>query len=411
MSSLMPQEINPYTRRSLWIIAIVSSLAQSMAGTFLSYFGVIIGVKKWEQSIIVSSRNLGNAFFQPYWGRLSDIYGRKSFIALGAFSMALFNAILLFVDIPLFLILIVILQSTIGIMFFPAWMGLIGDCSTQASRGRLMGMLSLLGLSFSVIGIMLCGLLMDTNTTQLSNVFLIPFLFSMLTWTLVGIIAVLGIRQSGKKQVSTKNGIAQILKSSTVQFRRLLAVSGVYQVSMAALWPLIPFLIMAVTETWTQVAFIWALFTIPQAIFSPVGGWLGDKFSRKTAVLLFRSLHFLIPLFYLGALLTENYYVILTGGAVSGIAIGGGDTNINSLAIDLAPDAEKASYISLLAFITGLVGFVSSLGSGLLTDLLEQQFSVSTSNVEILTVMLLGISFLRFAAWLSHFLLKNPLED
>ena len=64
MAALMPKEITKGTWRSLWVVTIFSSLAQSMAGTFLSYFGVNIGVQKWEQSIIVSSRNLGNSFFQ-----------------------------------------------------------------------------------------------------------------------------------------------------------------------------------------------------------------------------------------------------------------------------------------------------------------------------------------------------------
>ncbi|MFX0061193.1 MAG: MFS transporter [Candidatus Hermodarchaeota archaeon] len=408
MTSLIADEINPGTQRSLWIIAVISSLAQSMAGTFVSYFGVNIGVQKWEQSIIVSSRNLGNSFFQPYWGRLSDTYGRMPFLACGAFSMAVFNVMLLFVHEPIFLILLVILQSTIGIMFYPAYFGLIGDCSTVTSRGRLMGKLSFLGLLFSVIGIMLCGFLMDASGTWLSNVFIFPFIFSMITWVLVGIIAFLGVRQPQERvQVSTKkNGVIIILKSSTMPFRRLLLVSGVYQVSMAALWPLIPFLVMAVANTWTEIAFMWTLFTIPQAIFSPVGGWLGDKFNRKTAILLFRSLHFLIPLFYFSALLTGNYLIILTGGIISGIAIGGGDTNINSLALDLAPEMEKASYIAMLSFIAGLVGFLSSLGSGILTDVLEQ--SGVGSSIEILGIMLLGISALRLMAWVSHSLLKNP---
>ncbi|MFX1536670.1 MAG: MFS transporter [Promethearchaeota archaeon] len=408
MTSLIANEINPGTQRSLWIIAVISSLAQSMAGIFVSYFGVNIGVQKWEQSIIVSSRNLGNSFFQPYWGRLSDTYGRMPFLACGAFSMAVFNAMLLFVYEPIFLILIIILQSTIGIMFYPAYFGLIGDCSTVTSRGRLMGKLSFLGLLFSVIGIMSCGFLMDASKTWVSNVFIFPFIFSMITWVLVGIIALLEVRQPQEKlQVSTKkNGVLTILRSSTIPFQRLLLVSGVYQVSMAALWPLIPFLVLEVANTWIEIALMWTLFTIPQAIFSPIGGWLGDKFSRKTAILLFRSLHFLIPLFYLSALLTGNYLTILTGGIISGIAIGGGDTNINSLALDLAPEMQKAAYSAMLSFIAGLVGFLSSLGSGILTDILEQ--SEVGSSIEILGIMLLGISVLRFMAWISHSLLKNP---
>lgn len=230
----------------------------------------------------------------------------------------------------------------------------------------------------------------------------------MITWFLAGIIAFLGVPQPQERiQMSTKkNDVLTILRSSTMPFRRLLLVSGVYQVSMAALWPLIPFLVLEVAKTWTEIAFMWTLFTIPQAIFSPVGGWFGDKFNRKTAILLFRSLHFLIPLFYFSALLTGNYLIILTGGIISGIAIGGGDTNINSLALDLAPEMEKASYIAMLSFITGLVGFLSSLGSGILTDVLEQ--SGVGSSIAILGIMLLGISILRLMAWISHSLLKNP---
>ena len=118
----------------LYLVSIGNSLGLNLLGTYLDYYAIFLGSTPFIQSILVSSRNLGNNILQFLWGNLSDRRGRRFFLFSGFMIYGITTLIFILTRSPFMLIFIVIIQTVLGSMIIPAWNGLLGDLSTRNER-------------------------------------------------------------------------------------------------------------------------------------------------------------------------------------------------------------------------------------------------------------------------------------
>lgn len=401
----------------LYLFSLTLGVAQSIMGTFTSYFGVIIGNTTSDQGILTSVRNVTGSVV-IFWGYLADKYGRMPFLLLGVITMLSSSWLFIyFVKFPYQLLIIVFLQVLIAQAFYPAWNGFLGDISDQTNRGSLMGKVSAIGIAVSIFALLIIGSSMDSMTDaidvqRIKFPFIIALIFFSFALVLLLFLYKFTIKKSERVIEKRNNDVIELLKKDSI-FKRFLIISVIYQLSMSALWPIIPFVTLNVATNsplgkWFTIAALWAIFNLPIAVLSVVAGILGDRFGRKVVIILSRFLLFTVPFTYLLALVSGDWLWLLICGFLGGIAVGGADINITALSIDMADNTDpsfKSTYNSTLMFVLGVTAFIGAIITGIIADFL---ISRGWSNKDTYIYLLAAITLIRFVAWIAHFWLKIP---
>jgi MFS family permease len=400
---------------TLYGVSLGYQVGQSMIFSFLSYYGVSLGTKPIEQSILVSTRNLGSNIFQTVWGRLADRIGRKPLVILGLIVLAMCTiSAVAIVRSPLELVFVSLCLTIFGFMFIPAWNALLGDYAEHKSRGEFIGRVRSFGTYLSVPVILVVGLTMDTffqdpNSEDL-GAYWVPFGLSCAMFLIAAGIAIFlnerYTRQSSSEVLTAKDlSMVQLVKKNR-PFFRLLTIDAIFKFSMSLAWPVFPYAAMRVAGSWFELSFLWAAFNFPRAIGQAYGGKAADRFGKKEVLFLSRILYFTVPAFYFLGLLADIYIFLFIGGITGGIALGGEEVSLISYSLDCSTEDTKATYYSILLFTEGWVMFLGSIIAGIIMSVLQ---ALNVSFNVVLLLMLGTISFLRlvFAA-LHVFLHPNP---
>ncbi|MFW9916395.1 MAG: MFS transporter [Candidatus Thorarchaeota archaeon] len=400
---------------TLYGVSLGYQVGQSMIFSFLSYYGVSLGAKPIEQSILVSTRNLGSNIFQTVWGRLADRIGRKPLVILGLIVLALCTiSAVAIVRSPLELVFVSLCLTIFGFMFIPAWNALLGDYSDHTSRGTFIGRISSFGTYLSVPVIIAVGLTMDAffqgPKSKDLGAYWVPFGLSCTMFLVATGIAVFlnerYTRQSSSEPSTTKDLTMFQLVKKNQPFSRLLTIDAIFKFSMSLAWPVFPYVAMGVAESWLELSFLWAVFNFPRAVGQAYGGKGADRFGKKEVLLLSRTLYFTVPVCYFLGLLVDAYIFLFLGGITGGIALGGEEVSLISYSLDCSTDDTKATYYSILLFTEGWIMFSGSIIAGITMSILQ---ALGMNFNAVLLLMLAIISFLRLVfAVLHSFLYPNP---
>lgn len=134
--------------------------------------------------LIFGAFSLSRTFFLPYFGRLSDLKGRKPIILPGFFAYAVISVAFIYSQTVNTLIIIRFFHGIASAMLMPVIQAYIGDITPNGREGITMGMFNMslfLGLS---LGPMIGGVIKDYFSLQTSficmgSLALIGFLLSL----------------------------------------------------------------------------------------------------------------------------------------------------------------------------------------------------------------------------------------
>jgi MFS transporter, DHA1 family, multidrug resistance protein len=143
----------------LWIGVFFTAASFSMVIPFLPIFLLQIGVHEntemWS-GLIYSSAFFAGAIATPFWGRLSDRYGRKPMIVRAGFALFLVYTLMAFVTNPYQILGLRILQGLLS-GFIPGSIALIGTNTPNEKVGYALSMISSATASGMIIGPLLGG--------------------------------------------------------------------------------------------------------------------------------------------------------------------------------------------------------------------------------------------------------------
>ena len=231
--------------------------------------------------LIFGAFSLSRTFFLPYFGRLSDIKGRKSFIVPGFLAYALISFAFIYSHSVSTLIIIRFFHGIASAALMPVIQAYIGDITPTGREGWTMGLFNMslfMGLS---LGPLIGGIIMDHFSLQaaflsMGLLALIGFFLSLLLLPPTKSERVIG---SGKYPFSWKELLFDGHLVGLFLFR------FAYVVCVGIIWGFIPLyadMEFSVSSSAIGVLIMLGVF-ISGLIHMPMG-YLADRISKKTMV-------------------------------------------------------------------------------------------------------------------------------
>jgi MFS family permease len=157
-----------------------------------------LGASGLYVGLIFGAFSISRTFFLPYFGRLSDVRGRKPIIVPGFFAYALISVAFVFSDEVNTLILIRFFHGIASAMLMPVIQAYIGDITPSGREGTTMGLFNMslfLGLS---IGPLIGGVIKDYFSLEAS--FLCMGALALIGFFLsLGLLPPTGTERAGKR--------------------------------------------------------------------------------------------------------------------------------------------------------------------------------------------------------------------
>ncbi|NHJ04516.1 MAG: MFS transporter [Candidatus Heimdallarchaeota archaeon] len=397
-----------------YLISIGNATGQTFLFNFFSAFAVLVGVTSSMLGFITSIRNLMSSLFQGAIGRLSDKYGRRYFLLIGFFLVFSSLVILIFINSPVMLIIISIIQAFSLSLIIPVWNATLGDVTKIDERATYIGKLSAIGTAISVtlmLGLAVLFYLLDdvfvTLTLPSWYEERIKYEFAFMLAAFNFLLCILGaflLRETCCLKEKKHKQPSMFLALKNPDFKKFFIVNSIFGLIMASMWPIFPIAQVTVLEMdFAQIAIINAIFSTSSSLAQFFGGKLGDRIGRKPLLIFSRMSMFIIPLVMIGAILIDNWLLLIISNIIGGAGIGALNVSQNAYILDLAPNDQMGAYSGLTQVGWGITTFIGSLSAGFIADVIES--SVGTKQMVIITFI--AITVLRFFASLGFFFIKE----
>ncbi|WP_336623184.1 MFS transporter [Alkalihalophilus lindianensis] len=159
----------------------------------LPYYVEAFGASSFELGLLIAVFSFMQFLLAPFWGKMSDKYGRKPLIAIGMFGFAGAEFIFAFATDLWMLFLSRMLAGSFGSAIMPAAMAYVSDRTSPEKRGHGMGMLGAAMALGIVFGPGVGGWLAEVSLA-------LPFLFAGVAATLAGIFSLFLLPESLSKE-------------------------------------------------------------------------------------------------------------------------------------------------------------------------------------------------------------------
>jgi len=358
-------------RKELVLVTLAGTIVVMGLGFIIPLFPIYVsqkGASNFELGLIVSGFTISQFLVQPFFGGLSDRFGRKPFMVGGMACYGLVASLYVFAN-NLFQVFLIRLLHGVGAgMVWPALSAYVVDQSPIERRGETMSLLSGVEMVGFAVGPFLGGMLFGLGGMKL------PFLScSLLAMVAMGIIwVVIQEKISSPKAVPQRWSERYGLSSMRLLDIRLLCLIGFAE---AFVWgtviTLLP--VMASRQGVPPEKIGWlfsAYFIVYILLQKPVGKW-SDQQGRKRPILLGLSIYTLAVLLLSQGGSLIHLMVVL---AIAGAGLGIYSPSVRVAVADLSAEEVRGASLGFF-FTTRMIGFFLGPNvSGIMADQWGQGF-------------------------------------
>ena len=361
----MSEEDEPLkTNRILMATGFTQLFSDSLNNRFNNLLVAAAGATVHQMGFLQGAKSLSTNLFQLVFGRLADRYGKKKFIALGRFLNAGAIAALLFYQEPEPLIWLVILSSFFNSMSLPTWNSLLGDYTTETTRGQVIGLInsvSQMGSFVAMIIAIFMTLSQQGDTTPFS--YRVIFILSALTSFLSGLMALSTMEKPPKDQ-RKKMQLNRLIEDP--RLRKYLILNFFYGIAMSFAWPFFPLII---TNRLNMKIWQISSLSLASALMNTLtqgrmGGFM-DHIGRRPVVVFSRVFMSISPAAYA---LSRQWWHVAIAELFLGLGMAAWQSSESAYIIDLAPSDLRATYLASSTAAFGLASFIGSNMGGIIVD-------------------------------------------
>ncbi|PKR85158.1 MFS transporter [Heyndrickxia camelliae] len=280
-----------YWKRNLWILwvgAFFTSASYSMVIPFLPLFLLQIGVQEHTEvwsGILFSAAFFAGAIASPYWGRLSDRYGRKPMIIRAGIALFVIYTLTAFVTNPYELLLLRIMQGLLS-GYIPGAIALIGTNTPNDKVGYALAMISTATASGGVVGPLLGGGIAEIagNRFAFASAGILVFLSTMLV--------IFWVKEKNFTPNKSKGSVLMDIKEAAANrtFMIVMFMTVITSCSLMTIEPVLPLYIVKLGGAAENASFIaGVVFSLPgiaSVIFGPFWGKFADKVGFRKVLII-----------------------------------------------------------------------------------------------------------------------------
>ncbi|MDY6935611.1 MAG: MFS transporter [Spirochaetota bacterium] len=349
---------------------------------FLPVYAHDLGASGVYIALIFGAFSLSRAFFLPYFGRLSDIKGRKPFIMSGLLIYALVSIAFFFSEDINSLIIIRFIQGIGSAMVLPVTHAYIGEITPPGREGFAMGLFNISLYGGLSLGPLAGGIIKDRFNIQVTFGFM--GIFALIA--LILCISMLPSRSSEKhslrrgKPQTYRNLLKDKLITSLFIFRMC------YTTCIGIVWSFLP--VLADGEFALSSFLIGVLVMIGvliSGLLQTPMGYLADRVDKRNLIII-GGLLTAVAIFSLE--FANGFWDMLFSNIAYGL--GGGIAMPALMAISVVKGNQMGSMGSIMALLTlgHTIGmFSGSLFAGIMMDLFGLHVVFYSGAI----IMLLGV--------------------
>ncbi|TFH17897.1 MFS transporter [Candidatus Bathyarchaeota archaeon] len=387
------------TNRILMATGFAQLFSDSLNNRFNNLLVAATGATVHQMGFLQGAKSLSSNLLQLVFGRLADRYGKKKFIAAGRILNAGAIAALLLYQTPEPLIWLVILSSFFNSMSLPTWNSLLGDYTTDSTRGKTIGLINSISQLGSFVAMIIAfTLTINQQGDTTPDSYRIVFMLSAATSLISGVMVLFTTEKPPK---STHNKLQLSRFTQDPRLRKYLILNFLYGIAMSFAWPFFP---LVITHRLNMKIWQISSLSLASALMNTLtqrrmGGFM-DRIGRRPIVVFSRVLMAVAPLAYA---LASQWWHIAIAELFLGIGMAAWQSSESTYIIDLAPGDLRATY---LASSTAAFGLASFIGSNLGGAIVDGFFN----GMEGLNMGLYISSVLRLAAGLAFLTMTESMK-
>ncbi len=352
------------TTPALMATGFTMMFSDSLNNRFNNLLVAASGATVNQMGFLQGAKSLSGNLLQLVFGRLVDRYGKKRFIAAGRILNAGAIAALLVFDAPEPLMWLVILSSFFNSMSAPSWSSLLGDYTTERTRGVTIGLINSVSQMGSFFAMIIAFALSITDRGET-----IPESFAMVlalaaATSLLGGVLVLFTNEKPPRGASQRLELKRLTMDP--RLTRYLTLNFVYGVGMSFAWPLFPLVIThrLRMKVW-QISTLSLTSSLVSTLTQRRLGAFMDRIGRKPIIVMSRVSMAVAPVAY--ALATQWWHIALAEMFL-GVGMAAWMSSESTYVIDLAPRDLRATYLASSTTAFGIACFMGSNVSGYVID-------------------------------------------
>lgn len=384
------EPLNP--DKTLYLTGFLQNIGDQLIKRFINLLAIAVGATVDQLGLLNATSMLASNLLQIPFGRIADRYGKKRLIAAGRILNGITLATILLVDTPNWVVSLVILASIFTSMAIPSWNSLLGDYTTDNSRGTVIGRVNSVSYIGGLAAMITAFLVNFTSTGPTTRASYTPIILIASASSLIAGITSLHLKEHETREKETLD-IKQV--TNNPDLKRFLSLVFIYHIGSSIAMPLFP-IIMATKLQLTvwQVAVTSITNMLAGALSQPYVGKLLDKLGRKQILALSRMALASSCLIYPQA---SSWLHIAAVEAISGLAISSWISAQSTYLIDIAPRKLRATYLATSMAAIGVATFIgSNIGGQLVQNILGGSLTAVETGLYIggALRLILGASFI-----------------
>lgn len=369
-----------------WCVIFLHGSAMSMFTPFIPLYlkelGIVdSGMQSLWSGLIIGAAPLFAGLMAPFWGTISDRYGRKPLIIRTTFGITIIAALMYMSTNVYQLLALRMLQGVFGGVM-PAFTALLSSSVPKDRIGQGLGTMQSAIYSGSILGPFAGGMLADFVGYR--NVFLV---ISFLT-LVAGLATLIVIHEPpgelARKRETVSNNIKLVISSPNLR-NATLAIFFI-QFVLFFLQPILPLFIVSLsggTRSATLVGLVFSITGVSTVMFAPYWGKAVDRLGYDR--ILSRSLLFAGIAFFPQALVTSPYQ-LLPLRAIIGYFIAGIIPSTQAMIVKNTKDSQRGGVLGITHSVHSLGHAAGPLIGGLASALTGFRFAIVLTSFLLISI-------------------------